>query len=195
MATWSTTGGRFGRRLGSLAIAAAAATGIVVIANINRPAVALKSADAVPVAGGISITPAPGWTIAKRGTDWVALANPDSSAQLQVAVKPASGADLVGSLQADVRRLTGTPAAGLTNVEDLGAPITRPLQGNNFQQEAFINYTADVTGPQGPIPVLGTFDELLNTSTRRTAFIDFRQDDNATMLVDNDGGAMIKSLC
>jgi hypothetical protein len=194
MTTWSTTGGRFGRRLGSLGIAAAAATGIVLVANVNKPAVALKSVDAVAVARGISVAPAPGWTIAKRGPDWVALANPDSSAQLQVAVEPASGTDLVGTLQADVGRLTGTPAAGLINVKDLSAPITKPVPGKNFQQEAFINYTADVAGPQGPIPVLGTFNELLNTSSRQTAFIDFRQNDNATTLVDNDGEAMIRSM-
>ncbi|ORW99124.1 hypothetical protein AWC29_29540 [Mycobacterium triplex] len=46
----------------------------------------------------------------------------------------------------------------------------------------------------GPIPVIGTFNELLNTSTRQTAFVNFRQNDNATLQVDNDGGAMISSM-
>ncbi|ORV52835.1 hypothetical protein AWC05_21270 [Mycobacterium florentinum] len=167
---------------------------MVLIANINRPPHALASADSVTIAGGVSITPAPGWTMADRGPNWVALSNPNSSAQLQVAVKPASGADLVGMLQADINQLTGTPAAGLINVKDLSAPITRTVQGANFQQETFMNYTADVLGPQGPIPVIGTFNELLNTSTRQTAFVNFRQDDSATTQVDNDGGAMINSM-
>ncbi|WP_370496296.1 hypothetical protein [Mycobacterium sp. pR1184] len=154
----------------------------------------LASIDSVAIVSGVSITPAPGWTIADRGPNWVALSNNDSSAQLQVAVKPAGGADLVGMLQADINQLTGTPAAGLSNVKNLDAPITRAVQGNKFQQEAFINYTADVSGPQGPIPVIGTFNELLNTSTGQSAFIDFRQNDNATTQVDNDGGSMINSL-
>ncbi|WAC91580.1 hypothetical protein [Mycobacterium sp. Aquia_213] len=194
MTTWSTTGAPFGFRRRSLAIVGVAATAIVLIANVNRPPHARASADSVAIAGGVSITPAPGWTMADRGTDWVALSNADSSAQLQVAVKPARGGDLVGMLQADVSHLTGTPAAGVINVKDLSAPITKTLQGPKFQQEAFINYTADVSGPQGPIPVIGTFNELLNTSTRQTAFIDFRQNDNATTQVDNDGGAMINSM-
>ncbi|MEE6136078.1 hypothetical protein SKC41_06980 [Mycobacterium sp. 050128] len=164
------------------------------IATGSRQSVRLDSADSIAIAGGVSITPAPGWAIADRGPNWVALSNNDSSAQLQVAVKPAGGTDLVGMLQADIHQLTGTPAAGLINVKNLSAPIPRTLQGTNFQQEVFINYTADVSGPQGPIPVIGTFNELLNTSTRQSAFIDFRQNDNATTQVDDDGGSMINSM-
>ncbi|WP_175364321.1 hypothetical protein [Mycobacterium lentiflavum] len=51
-----------------------------------------------------------------------------------------------------------------------------------------------MSGPQGPIPVIGTFNELLNTSTRQSAFIDFRQNDNATTQVDDDGGSTINSM-
>lgn len=194
MTTWSTTGAQVGRHRRSLAIAGAAATVIVLITNINRPPHARASADAIAIAGGVSITPVAGWTMADRGPDWVALTNPDSSAQLQVAVKPARRGDLVGLLQADVNQMIGTSTAGLSNVKNLSAPTTRTVQGANFQQEAFINYTADVSGPQGPIPVIGTFNELLNTSTRQTAFVNFRQDDSATTQVDNDGGAMINSM-
>ncbi|WP_396839990.1 hypothetical protein [Mycobacterium sp.] len=163
-------------------------------AAANRPAVALMSADSVDIVPGVSLTPAPGWTIADRGPNWVALSNANSSAQLQVAVKPASGTDLVAVLQADINQLTGTPSAGLIDVKDLSAPITRTLDGPNFQRQAFINYTAAVSGPQGSIPVIGTFTELQNTSSQQTAFIDFRQNDNATTQVDNEGGSMIRSL-
>ncbi|GBG37670.1 hypothetical protein NJB14197_25000 [Mycobacterium montefiorense] len=194
MTTWSTTGARFGQRLGSLAIAGVAATGIVLIANINRPPVALASDDAVAIVPGITVTPAPGWTVADRGPDWVALANANSSAQLQVAVKPPRGTDLVGLLQADIDQLTGTPSAGFADVKDLTGPTIIGVRGNKFQQEAFINYTATVSGPQGAVPVMGTFSELLNTASHQTAFIDFRQDNNATAQAVNDGGAMVNSL-
>ena len=107
MTTWSTTGARFGHRPASLAIAGVVAAAIVLIANINRPTVALTSADSVDIVPGVSITPAPGWTIADRGPNWVALSNANSRAQLQVAVKPASGTDLVGMLQADISQLSG----------------------------------------------------------------------------------------
>lgn len=184
----------FARRLWMLAIAGVVAAAVVMIATGNRQSVRLASAGSIAIVNGVSITPAPGWTIADRGPNWVALSNNDSSAQLQVAVKPDGGTDLVGVLQADINQLSGTPAAGLINVKNLSAPITRTLQDPNFQQEAFVNYTADVSGPQGPIPVIGTFNELLNTSTHQSAFVDFRQNDNATTQVDNDGELMINSL-
>ncbi|WAJ45362.1 hypothetical protein OK015_02190 [Mycobacterium sp. Aquia_216] len=194
MTTWSTTGARFGHRLQLIAIAGGAAIAIVLIANVNRPPRALASAGSVDIVPGVSITPAPGWTATDHGANWVALSNADSSAQLQVAVKPAGGTDLAAMLQADVNQLTATPSAGFINVKTLTTPTTETLSGNNFQQEAFINYTADVSAPQGLVPVLGTFSELLNTSTDRTAFIDFRQNNNATIQAADDGGAMVRSL-
>jgi hypothetical protein len=194
MITWSPQRISQVRRLASLAVAGAVTAAVVLTACANRPTVALTSADSVDIVPGVSITPAPGWTVADRGPNWVALSNANSSAQLQVAVKPASGTDLVAVLQADINQLTGTPSAGLIDVKDLSAPITRTLDGPNFQRQAFINYTADVSGPQGSIPVIGTFTELQNTSSQQTAFIDFRQNDNATTQVDNEGGSMIRSL-
>ena len=71
------------RRLASLAVAAAVAAAVVMTAGANRPAVALMSADSVDIVPGVSITPVPGWTIANRGPNWVALSNANSSAQLQ----------------------------------------------------------------------------------------------------------------
>src|SRR3982074_655278 len=74
------------RRLASLAIAGAVTAAVVLTATAtaNRPTVALTSADSVDIVAGVSITPAPGWTVADRGPNWVALSNANSSAQLQV---------------------------------------------------------------------------------------------------------------
>ncbi|MGF2944589.1 hypothetical protein [Mycobacterium sp. Lab-001] len=157
-------------------------------------AVALLAADPVDIAQGISITPAPGWTVGDRGPDWVALSNADSSAQLQVVVKTADGTDVVAALQGDIDQLTGNPSSDLTNVRNLTDPLITMLQGNHFQQKAAVDYTADLSSPRGTVPVLGTFGELLNTSTRLSAFIDFRQNDNATGQAAQDGGAMIDSM-
>ncbi|MFY2859895.1 hypothetical protein ACOJVU_08865 [Mycobacterium sp. THU-M104] len=155
---------------------------------------ALLAADPVDIAQGISIIPAPGWTVGDRGPDWVALSNADSSAQLQVVVKTADGTDVVAALQDDIDQLTGNPSSDLTNVRNLTDPLITMLHGNNFQQMAAIDYTADLSSPRGTVPVLGTFGELLNTSTRLSAFIDFRQNDNATGQAAQDGGAMIDSM-
>jgi hypothetical protein len=156
--------------------------------------VALASADPIAIAQGISITPAPGWTLGHRGPDWVALNNADTSAQMRVTVKPAGGTDVVAVLQADINQFVASSSAILSNVRNLSAPNTQALQGSNFQQEASIDYTADVVTEQGTIPVIGRFSELLNTSNDRSAFIDFRQGSGATTQDAGDGGMMIRSM-
>jgi hypothetical protein len=178
-------------------VSATAVTAAVVLPGTTHRAkppltVALTSGEAIDIAQGISITPAPGWTLGVRGPDWVALHNTDTSAEMRVAVKPAGGTDVVAVLQTDMNQYTSS--AGLANVRNLSAPNTQPLQSANFQQEASIDYTADVSAPQSAIPVLGTFSELLNTSNGQSAFIDFRQNNNATPQAVDDGGLMIRSL-
>ncbi|HUH70938.1 MAG TPA: hypothetical protein VLZ05_19905 [Mycobacterium sp.] len=152
----------------------------------------LTAADPIDIAQGIAITPAPGWTLGNRGPNWVALSNADTSAQMRVAVKPAGGSDVVAVLQADINQYTSS--SGLSNVKNLSTPSTKTLSGANFQQEASIDYTADVPTPQGVIPVIGTFSELLNTSNQQSVFIDFRQDSNATTQAASDGAMMINSM-
>jgi hypothetical protein len=211
------SGARVGHRLRRVAIATINGMVVLITATVtativptdtaNRPnppdevartaagvAVALTSADPIDIAQGISITPAPGWTLGNRGPNWVALNNADTSAQMRVTVKPASGTDVVAVLQADINQLTSTASAILNNVKNLNAPDTNTLQSANFQQKASIDYTADVLTQQGTIPVIGKFSELLNTSNQLSAFIDFRQNGNATAQAASDGGMMIHSM-
>ncbi|MFP1153377.1 hypothetical protein [Mycobacterium sherrisii] len=186
--------GRGLRRRWSLAVASTVTAAMLMIAAAHHPAIARASDDSIDIVPGVAIIPAPGWTAADRGPNWVALSNADSSAQLQVAVKPTSAPDAVATLQADIDQLSATAGADLTNVQPLTAPKTKALQGNNFQQEAFVDYTATAGAPQGPVPVLGTFSELWNTTSRQTAFVYYRQNHNATSQAVNDGGAMIASM-
>lgn len=188
---------RAGWRVG-VASAVALTALAVLAATANRAestaAVALASDDAIAIAQGVSVTPAPGWTVGNRGPNWVALNNADTSAQLRITVKPAGGTDAAALLQADIDQFTGGASAILTDVNRLNPPDTKPLPGANFQQQASVNYTATVVNPQGTIPVIGTFTELLNTSNGRSAFIDFRQDSSATTQAAGDGGMMIGSM-
>jgi hypothetical protein len=156
--------------------------------------VVLSSDDAIAIAQGVSVTPAPGWTVGHRGPNWVALNNADVSAQLRITVKPAGGTDAAGLLHADINEFTSSASAILADVNRLTPPDTKVLPGPNFQQEASVSYTATVVNPQGTIPVIGTFTELLNTSNGRSAFIDFRQDSSATTQAAGDGGTMIGSM-
>lgn len=181
-----------GRRFGALSAAVAA---VVIVAGTHATTgVALTSGDAIAIAQGVAVTPAPGWTLGNRGPNWVALNNADTSAQMRITVKQAGGADAAAVLQSDIDQYVRGASAILTGVNRLTAPDVKPLQGPNFQQQASVNYTASVVNPQGTIPVIGTFTELLNPSTGRSAFVDFRQGSSATTQDAGDGGMMIDSM-
>jgi hypothetical protein len=136
-------------------------------------AVTLTSANPITIGQGVSITPAPGWTLANQGTNWVMLYNADSTAQTYVTVGKASGTDILAELQADINSLTSASSAGLSNVQ-MEKPLTNTLQGNNFQQDAIIGYTADQSTQQGTTSIVGVFAELLNPSNQQSAFIDMK---------------------
>jgi len=196
------SGGRVGHRPGRGAVAAVTAAIILTATAVTAAipsttrggAVTLTAADAVDIAPGISVTPAPGWTVGNQGPGWVTLHNAFSTAEMEIKVKPANGTDPVAVLQADINQLSSVSTTGLTNVKDLSAPATKPLQSGNFQQEASIDYSADGTSLMGAIPVIGSFIELLNTSNHQSAFVVFAQNGDATTRADSEGGAMIDSM-
>jgi redox-regulated HSP33 family molecular chaperone len=109
-------------------------------------------------------------------------------------VKSTSETNVVGALQQDINGFTGTPSTSLTDVRDLTGPTTTPLQSANFQQQASIDYTAEVSTQQGTAPIIGVFSELLNTSNQLSAFIDFRQTSDASDQAADASGIMIQSM-
>ncbi len=155
--------------------------------------VILTAADPIDIGQGISITPAPGWTLENRGPNWVMLRNADSSAEIYAAVKPAGGTDVVTVLRADIDQLSDPSSGGLVNPV-LFEPTTKTVQSAKFQQAAFIDYFADVLTEQGAITVSGAFSELLNTSNQQSAFIDFRRTADAPDQASGDAGTMIQSM-
>lgn len=182
----------FSTALGALGAVVAAV--FVLAGPPGSVGIALASDEAIAIAQGVSVTPAPGWTLGNRGPNWVALNNADTSAQMRITVKHAGGTDAAAVLQADIDQYVSGASAILAGVNRLTAPDVTPLQGPNFQQQASLNYTAGVVNPQGTIPVIGTFTELLNTSNGRSAFIDFRQGGSATTQAAGDGGMMVGSM-
>jgi len=157
-------------------------------------AILLTSADPITIADDISITPAPGWTVTDRGPNSVTLYDAGNVSRMQVTVKPASGTDVAAVLQADINQLTSAPSTGLTNVVNLSAPMTKTLQSAKFQEQSSIDYTAEISTQQGTLPILGVFDELLNTSNHQSAFIDFRQSGGASLESVRDAGTMLRSM-
>ena len=84
-----------GRLRGSIAVAVIIGRVILIAAAAPRTprglATALTSADAIEIAQGISITPGTRLDARKRGPNWVALNDAETSAQMRVTVKPAGG--------------------------------------------------------------------------------------------------------
>jgi hypothetical protein len=179
-----------GRAVRHIAIVAAV-TATFALAAVNRPAVALAGVDVAP---GVSVDPAPGWTVADQGPGWVRLVNGFASAEMEIKVKSARGTDPIAVLQSDIRNLSNVSTTGLTNVTNLGAPGSSPTQGGAFTQQASVTYSADGTSRMGPTPVVGSFSELLNPATHQSAFIVFAQNQDAPPGADSDGQAMIDSL-
>lgn len=176
-------------------VAVAAVVTVIALAGVShRPAVRLAWAEGIDLAPGISVTPAPGWVIENQGPGWVALHNAFATAELEIRVKPANGTDAAAVLQGDIRNLSNMSTTGLTNVRDLSASSVKPLPSGNFQQQASITYSADGTSRMGAIPVLGWFMEVLNPSTRQSAFIVFAQNGDAPNRADGDAAQMVDSL-
>jgi hypothetical protein len=181
---------RIGLGVHAVTVAATVTGAIALTGTISQPAVLLTAVDIAP---GVSVTPAPAWSVGTQGPGWVVLHNGFSTAAMEIRAKPASGTDPVAVLQGDVNNL-GVTVTGLSNVNNLAPPVTKPVPGANFQQEASIDYSADGSSQSGTVPVIGSFIELLNTSTHQSAFIIFEQNGDATTQVDNSGGLMIDSM-
>ncbi|MHA7648896.1 hypothetical protein ACX9NE_03835 [Mycobacterium sp. ML4] len=178
-----------------VAVAAAALSTIAATGSITRPpAVVLTVGGAIDLGQGISVTPAPGWTVGKEGPGWVTLHNAFSTAEMEIKTKIAGGTDPVAVLQADIGHLNGLSTTGLTNVRDLGVPTAKPVQSSHFQQSAEVQYSADGTSRMGLIPVEGWFAELLNTSSHKSAFVVFAQNSDAPASADGDAGVMLDSM-
>jgi hypothetical protein len=133
--------------------------------------VVLATAAAVPLPRGLSVTPAPGWTVHSTQSNGVWLCNSDCTQTLWIGVGHTTSTDVAAELQAQINDQTGGPKSGYANVQT-GQVQTETLQSNNFQQDAWVVYTANVSTQQGTVSVEGIFRSLLNTSTGVTAFLD-----------------------
>lgn len=184
---------RLGHLVRPVAVAAIALA-IAAAGTNSRAMVTLTAGDVVNVGQGISVTLAPGWAVGRQGPGWVTLHNALGTAEMEIKLKPANGIDATAVLQGDIGQLNSLSTTGLTNVGNLGSPTAGPVQSGHFQQEASMDYTADGTSRMGLIPVVGSFSELLNTSTGQSAFVVFAQNGDAPNNVDGEGQMMIDSI-
>jgi hypothetical protein len=153
-----------------------------------------SSAAAVDLGDGVSLTPAPGWTVEDTDEGFVAVVNAGGTAVMWVGMGPVNSKDVAQVLQADINGFTSGKNSVLQNVQ-LSDVQTGSVKGDNFDELALVGYNADYSTQQGTVAVIGMFFELLNTSTGNAAFGDLMiGDDNAADQATSDAADMINSM-
>ncbi len=114
------------------------------------------------IAGGVSITPASGWTIKANKDGHAGLSDANGDAFLDVFVQKASSTDLGSELQAQVQGFM--QVNNYTNVQ-LGTVGSGADSGPNFTEEAGVAFQGELSGQQGTVQVSGFIDLRLNPST------------------------------
>lgn len=154
--------------------------------------IALTSADPIGIDQGVSITPAPGWELVDRGPNWVTLADTDAGAKMRVTVKTAGAGDVAAVLQADIdNEVANTSLINLAPSDEIKS---KTVQGGHFQRAARVHYTADERAGIDTTHLMGVFMELLNPSSRLSAFIDYRESDESPSQIGGVAEAMINSM-
>jgi hypothetical protein len=139
---------------------------------------------------GVSLTPAPGWTITKQDPDSVVLVSGDQTAGIYIAVGGARLTDITQELSANIQKYIAGEAV---QVGPMGTPWVFP--GQNFNLRVFASYQGTWSSQQGTTPIFGVFNELLNTSTGQSAFIDYFSASSATLTAKAaEANSMINSL-
>jgi len=154
------------------------------------------STPPIDFGNGTSVTPALGWTIQNQDANQVTLVNGSGSwsvpTQMIVQVKDADSTDIQQALLADIQAANSNYKGGLQGV--MPDPPTT-LQGSNFQQKMSSHYMANLITQWGTTVVYGVVTELLNPSTRLSAFINlYSNQSDALRAAEPDADAMISSM-
>ncbi|BDE12588.1 MULTISPECIES: hypothetical protein [Mycobacterium] len=131
----------------------------------------LSGAPAVDLGDGISLTPAPNWTVVRHENNSVVLVNGAHNAGVGATVGKVNSTDIAQVLADDIRQyVQGT---GLTNLKLSNSSLSQQLNGGgHFQQWLSYGWIADFATQQGTKRVWGVFIELLNPSDGEAAFSD-----------------------
>ena len=118
---------------------------------------------------GVSLTPAPGWTITQQDSNSVHLLSSDKTADIYITVGPAQSTDITQVLSADIQKRL----EGVTGVQVVHTAQPEEFHGQNFNRAVTASYQGTWSTQQGTTPIFGVFAELLNTSSGQSAFIDY----------------------
>jgi hypothetical protein len=164
----------------------------LVLASTSSP-LAAGSASTVDLGNGVTLTVAPGWTIANQSQGEAVVANGDHSAQLAAVVDTADRSD-IGQESAALNDAFGR-GAGLTNVQQAPQGGVQTFQGRNFTQGLQVNFTGDLQTNQGTVQLYGNWVTLFNPSTRIVCFVALNaMSPDALNAAEPDGESMLASV-
>jgi hypothetical protein len=160
----------------------------------SHTSLATGTTTAITLYKSVSITPAPGWTVATQDQGVTVLCNSDKSVFLAanaVAADPSSNIN-----QEATSGFSGyVKGAGMTNVQQEPVGPVQTMQGKNFQQQYGIAYTGNIQNNQGTAAIEGVWTTLFNSSTQTLGFFDpFSPSDSALQAAVPDLKSMLQSM-
>jgi hypothetical protein len=160
--------------------------GGVALASTHTP-LATGTATAITVYKSVSITPAPGWTVAKQGDGFVELQNADKTVLLFAQAGAADAPDI--NQQATEFINAAIKAESLTDVQQEPVGILETIQGNNFLELMLVAYAGYIQSDQGSQVSPGIWAVLFNSVTKTAGFVNYFTPDLATGNQGFTGGA------
>ena len=136
----------------------------------SQTSLATGTGTAISLYNSVSVTPAPGWTVANQGQGYVTIANSDQSVVVTALAAPADEPDINQEATNGIRSFI--KGAGMTNVQQDTSAQVKTIQGNNYQQLLPIAYAGNIQTNQGTTEVEGAFVTLFNSSTQTVGFFD-----------------------
>ena len=154
---------------------------------------AVRTATTIDLGNGVTLTPAPGWTVTNQDQGWAVLANRDHSAVFGAGVGMADMPDINQEATASINAYI--QSGGITNVQQNRVGQAQTVQGKNFQQALQVNFTGNVQTNQGTSQLYGQWVELFNPSTRLAGFATLQATSaDALQAAVPDGGSMLTSM-
>lgn len=144
---------------------------------------------AITIAGPVTVSPAAGWQVVKRGSGYVILAG--NGAQLYVYAYRAQSSDVTQDLVQSIEAFTkGTTGLQLGKA----APAAR-INGRNFDELRDVPFVFNVSTQQGTATVHGLFVQFLNSHNGVAAFCVYASTSPSALQANAKAGlAMIASV-
>jgi hypothetical protein len=153
---------------------------------------ATGAGSAITLYKSVSVTPAPGWTVASQDQGEVNLVNRNNV----VVGALAGAADQPNITQEASEALSGIiKGAAMTNVQQQPLGPVQTIQGKNFQQLYGIAYTGNIQTNQGTTAVEAIFMTLFNSSTQTAGGLNvLATNDAALQASTSDVKSMLQSM-